>query len=336
MKKLKVAIVIPTIRDLDFLRSWGNEFIDCTGIVIEDRSKKQINPPKKYFKQVFHYSWQEIDQELGDKAWIIPRENAGIRNYGFLKAYQLGADITITLDDDCYPIKKQGFLKSHLENLSLLAPIDWFPTYPQHKYYYTRGFPYNIRNKKEVVISHGLWTNILDLDAQTHLKNKNLKAKWMSDDFIEFIPKNYFFPMCSMNLAFKTKITPIMYFPPMGYDNKGSRWEYDRFDDIWAGIFAKKIIDHLGYSVVNGSPFVNHKKASNPRESLKKEAKGIKTNESLFKVIQKTKLQLTNLEDCYVELMNKAKFSKMESANSWYFQKLEKATKIWIELIKQR
>jgi reversibly glycosylated polypeptide/UDP-arabinopyranose mutase len=276
MKALKIAVVIPTIRDLDFLKEWVSEFKNCYGIIIEDRAEKKIVSPKKYFKKLFHYSWQEIDRELGDRSWIIPRRNAGIRNYGFLKAYELGADITITLDDDCFPIKGQNFLQSHLDNLSLSAPDDWFPTYPHRKFYPTRGFPYDIRNKKEVVMSHGLWSNILDFDAKTHLKYEDVHMPAISSDLLEFIPKDYFFPMCSMNLAFKTKITPIMFFPPMGYDNKGDHWGYDRFDDIWAGIFAKKVIDHLGYAVVNGSPFVEHKKASNVNENLKKEAKGIK------------------------------------------------------------
>jgi len=326
MKKPKIAIVIPTIRDLDFLKSWGNEFIDCVGIVVEDRFKKQINPPTKYFKQLFHYSWQEIDQELGSNAWIISRRNAGIRNYGFLKAHQLGADITITLDDDCYPIKNQNFLQSHLKNLALLAPADWFSTYPHREHYYTRGFPYSVRNKKEVVISHGLWSNVLDFDAKTQLRHPTLRMPVFNQSLIEFIPKDYFFPMCSMNLAFKTKITPIMYFPPMGYDNKGRWWGYDRFDDIWAGIFAKKIIDHLGYSVINGSPFVNHKKASNVRENLKKEAVGIKTNEILSRAVQKVKLKSKDLKNCYLELSEKTTFSK-----EGYFQKLKKAIKIWVD-----
>lgn len=325
----KIAVVIPTIRDLDFLKAWGNEFKNCVGIVLEDRPSKQIDPPKKYFKKLFHYSWQEIDRELGDRSWIIPRKNAGIRNHGFLKAYQLGADVTITIDDDCYPVKNQNFLKSHLENLSLLAPRDWFPTYPHRKFYPTRGFPYGIRNKKETVISHGLWSNILDLDAKTHLEYPSLHMPALDPNLIEFIPKDYYFPMCSMNLAFKTKITPIMYFPPMGYDNMGNSWGYDRFDDIWAGIFAKKILDHLGYAVVNGSPFVEHKKASNIYENLKKEAKGLEINETLYKKVKNVKLTEDDIEKSYLELANKVRFPK-----KGYFNKLKKAIKIWVELLK--
>ena len=323
-----IAVVIPTIRDLEFLKAWGNEFRDCIGIIVEDHKNKEIKTPEKFFKEVLHYSWRDIDKELGKNSWIISRQNAGIRSYGFLKAYELGCDITITLDDDCYPVKNEHFIKKHVENLSLSAPDDWHPTYPNRKYYYTRGIPYSIRDKQEVVISHGLWTNVLDFDAPTQLVNYNLTIP-DSFDFIEFIPKNYFFPMCSMNLAFKTKITPIMYFPLMGYDKNGKYWGYDRFDDIWAGIFAKKIIDHLGFSVVNGSPFVEHKKASDPFKNLQKEAKGIEINEILYKKVKKINLESKNLNDCYLELIENIDFPKEE-----YFNSLKKAIKIWISLFK--
>jgi len=329
---MKVAVVIPTIRNLDFLEEWGEEFKDCIGIIIEDNPYKKIATPYKYFKKVYHFSWEDIDRELKDKSWIICRKNAGIRSFGFLKVFHLGVDITVTLDDDCYPLKKNNFLKTHLENLSLFAPKDWFPTYPHRKYFTTRGFPYSIRNKKEVVISHGLWTNVLDFDAQTHLKYRNLKAKILNENLMEFIPKEYFFPMCSMNLAFKTKITPIMYFPLMGYHRNGNYWGFDRFDDIWAGVFAKRIIDHLDYAVVNGAPFVEHRKASNIKENLKKEKEGIKVNEILFQEVKKVKLTRKGMIDAYKELFDKINIENLP--NKDYFLKLKKAVNIWINLFK--
>ena len=99
-----VFIVIPTIRNLDFLESWRDEFKDCIGIIVEDHHSKEIMTPQKYFEKVFNYSWEDIDKELGEDSWIISRKNSGIRCYGFLKAWQMGAEVIITLDDDCYQI----------------------------------------------------------------------------------------------------------------------------------------------------------------------------------------------------------------------------------------
>ncbi|MCL5797593.1 MAG: hypothetical protein M1366_02220 [Patescibacteria group bacterium] len=328
MRQKKIAIVIPTIRNLDFLKYWKNHFYNCAGFIIEDHKSKEINTPKKYFQKVYHYTWQDIDNELGKNSWIISRKNAGIRSFGFLKAFQLKADIVITLDDDCYPVTGQNFINEHVENLSLSAPDGWYPTYPHRQYYYTRGIPYAIRGKREVVVSHGLWKNILDFDAPTQLLHQDLSIP-DSFPFIEFVPKGYLFPMCSMNLAFKSKITPLMYFPLMGYDPLGNHWGYDRFDDIWAGMFAKKIIDHLGMAVVNGSPFVDHKKASDVFQNLKKEAKGIETNEFLNSQLAHLILKSTALVDCYEELVEKVKFPKDD-----YFKNLRTAMKIWAKLFR--
>jgi len=352
--KTEVAVVIPTIRNLSFLREWRDEFKDCLGVIVEDHAKKEIETPKKYFQKVCHYTWKDIDKSLGKNSWIISRKNAGIRSFGFLKAWELKADIIITLDDDCYPVaptqsgrrsaeanfhlrgrsprneperrRTVNFVQQHLENLFLYAPTDWQPTYPHRRYFYTRGIPYSIRNKKEVVISHGLWSGVLDFDAPTQLLHNHLQVP-ENFDFIEFIPQSYFFPMCSMNLAFKTKITPLMYFPLMCYDPEEKHLGYDRFDDIWAGLFAKKILDHLGLSIVNGSPFVEHRKASDPFKNLQKEAKGIEANERLYKEIAKVRLSSKNTRDCYIELAEKVHFPKED-----YFDYLKKAMKIWANL----
>jgi len=321
-----VAIVIPTIRNLDFLKDWKRQFADCIGIIIEDHPKKEIDSPKKYFTKLFHYCWKDIDSDFGKKSWIFPRKNAGIRSYGFFKAYQLKIQNIITLDDDCFPVKGQSFVNDHLENLSLKAPKKWFPTYPHRQFHYTRGVPYCIRDISEVVISHGLWSNILDFDAPTQLVNYKLSIP-LSFNFSEFIPKGYYFPMCSMNLAFKTKISPLMYFPLMGYNDKNLHWGYDRFDDIWAGVFAKKIIDHLDLAVVNGSPFVEHKKASNVFTNLLKEAKGIQTNEILYQNVDKVTLTSKTIVGSYKELI-----AKLELPKEDYFIKLKKAIEIWLNL----
>ncbi len=251
MKKSDVAVVIPTIRNLDFLASWKNEFADSIGIIIEDHPKRQIISPRKYFKKVYHFTWQDIDREFKDNNWIFSRRNAGIRSYGFYKAYLFGYKVILTLDDDCYPAESD-FLEKHLANLEFKAPQSWFPTYPHPTYMYTRGYPYSVRAKTEVVISHGLWSGALDLDAKTEVKLPKLLNEAPYPPLRQFIPRDYFFPMCSMNLAFKREITPLMYFPLMGYDPRGRYWGFDRYDDIWAGLFAKKVCDHLNLTIVNG------------------------------------------------------------------------------------
>jgi len=322
----KIFLVIPTIRNLNFFKSWKNQFKNCHLIIIEDNFTKTVKFDKSQFKSTYHFSWQDIDKDLNKNSWIIPRKNAGIRNYGFWKAYQMKADIIITLDDDCYPVEN-NFIKKHLNNLNFKGSSSWFTTYPHPKWLYTRGIPYSVRNKLPTMISHGLWSGALDLDAKTETKLPKLLNEKPYPPIRQIIPLNYFYPMCSMNLAFKKEVTPLMFFPMMGINPQGKQWQYNRYDDIWAGIFSKKIMDHLKMLVINGSPFVEHRKASKPKNNLQKETAGMKINETLWQQVKKVKLTKNNPKDCYIELAQKINFPKNE-----YFKKLKQAMIIWANL----
>lgn len=325
MKRRNIALVIPTIRDLTFLNDWKEQLSNVDIYVCEDRPIKSVKIPK-VGKKTYHYSWKEIDNELKENSWIIPRKVSAIRNFGFLKAYKMGADIIITLDDDCYPVSNHDLVVLHTKNLKLKTPERWTNTYPDSRHMYTRGMPYLNRTESQVMLSHGIWTNVLDHDGPTHLQNLEFKAKF-AEHFLQIIPQGSYYPMCSMNIAFNRDITPLLYFPLMGEDQKGNKWGFDRFDDIWAGIFSKKIMDHLGYSVVNGSPFVEHRKASDPFKNLQKEARGIETNELIWKAVDLVTLTATTPIECYIELIKKVSFP-----NESYFKKLKEATLIWLSL----
>jgi reversibly glycosylated polypeptide/UDP-arabinopyranose mutase len=326
---MRVFVVIPTVRNLSFLAFWGRAFTTCSLIVVEDHQRKGIPTPTKGFRRVYHYSWEDIKRDFGKDEWIFPRQNAGIRSYGFWKAYTLGADIIITLDDDCYP-DDEDFVSQHLSNLAQKAPTGWFPTFPHPEFMYTRGFPYRVRRKHRVVISHGLWSHAMDMDARTQIAIGNVNIR-RYPPIRQFIPFGYYFPMSSMNLAFVRDITPLMYFPLMGKNPAGRAWGFDRYDDIWAGIFAKKILDHLGLAVASGSPFVEHKKASDPAVNAKKEQKGMRVNEDLWKFIDAVRLTGKTPAACYKELS--VVITKLRPR---YFADLAKAMGVWIRLFDTR
>lgn len=325
-KETIVYLVIPTIRTLKFLKSWGNVFSKCHLIIVEDRYTSQIELPKEKFASVKLVTRKNIDEEFGKDSWIFSRHNAGIRSYGFWKAYQAGADVIITLDDDCYPAG-DDLVKGHLENLNFKSPKSWINTYPNPKWMFTRGIPYKNRNKIKISLSHGLWSGALDLDGVTEVGLKKLLNEPKYSYLRQIIPFGYFYPMCSMNMAFDRDITPLMFFPMMGEDPKGNDWPYNRFDDIWAGVFSKKIMDHLNLGVINGSPFVLHKKASKPTENHSKEISGLKMNEKIWTLVDQVKLTKNSPKECYIELAKKIKFPK-----TIYFTKLKKAMIIWANL----
>lgn len=328
MKSLNIFIVIPTIRNLDVFYEWQDILSNCHLIIVEDRPEPQVKIPNIKAKSIIHYCWSDIKKDFGTDEWIFSRRNAGIRNYGFWKAYQTGADIIITLDDDCYPVDRD-WVRQHVSNLGYRAPASWQTTYPHPAYLYTRGFPYSVRDKYPTVISHGLWSGALDQDAKTEVVTGKLNQP-AYPPIRSLIPVGYFFPMSSMNLAFRREITPAMFFPMMGYDPDGHPWGFDRYDDIWAGIFAKKICDHLNLAVISGSPFVEHRKASDPAANLGKEKTGLVANEYLWQRVAAVRLTKSSPVTCYQELARKTEFPRTK-----YFIKLRRAMLIWSSLFQK-
>lgn len=318
---MKAIIVIPTIRDLSFLEDWRTEFEPHKIIVCEDRPKKEVRPPAGF--QIDHYSWREIDAELGPASWIIPRFNASVRSFGYWKAWLEKPDMIVTIDDDCYPSPNgngagSGFLEGHARNLQGKATLGWERTADFH----TRGFPYGIRDSAPVVVSHGLWLGIPDLDAPTQLVTPNVRVE--GSPGVKVISRGTYFPMSGMNLAFSPVVAPALYFLLMGRD-----WPYDRFDDIWAGVLVKKICDHLGFAMCSGEPTVEHRRASNVFKNLQKEAAGIEANEYFWQAVDSIQLEGESVRDCYRELAQKLPLE------GEYWDKLREAMLLWADLFQE-
>jgi hypothetical protein len=326
MSLTDVYLVVPTIRDLAFFAEWGNAFQGCHLLIVEDREKKTVTLPHQNFRSITHVCWKDIEADFGNDEWIFSRHNAGIRSYGFWKAWKAKADVVITLDDDCYPVGDSStFVRQHLDNLSFSAPEKWFATYPDPQWMFTRGFPYGAREKFPVKVSHGIWSGALDLDGKTEIQLPSLLVEKPYPPIRQVIPFGYYYPMCSMNLAFHRDVIPLMFFPMMGQDHRGRNWGFDRYDDIWAGIFSKKIMDHLGWGVVCGSPQVEHRKKSLPTMNHDKEKDALMVNERLWMDLDVTTLTDDNPMTCYRQLIETINFPQGE-----YFIKLRHAMRIWL------
>src|SRR5690606_27259264 len=102
---------------------------------------------------------------------------------------------------------------------------------------------------------------------------------------VGIIGHGQYFSLCGMNVAFKPEVAAAMYFAP-----SGPAYPYDRFDDIWLGIIAKRVFDHLRLYCHTGYPQIIHSRASDPFINLKKEAPGIATNEGFWHYIDELDL----------------------------------------------
>lgn len=212
---------------------------------------------------------------MGKDSDLIFNKNDGVRNLGFafIAKFLPEVDIIITLDDDTLPIDGQDSIQQHLDALNARFPLGWMSSTSE----YMRGMPYWNREQSECVVSHGGWIGVGDWDAPTQLVEGNRPYTMYKG----VIPRGVYFPFCGMNVAFKRKMLPYMYYAPMGY-----RVGMDRFADIWLGIHLRRICDENEWSIASGYSIVRHERASNVWANLAKEAKGLPLNEHFFEGVE--------------------------------------------------
>ena len=275
------AVVVPTIREEcigRFVSEWGRSFRrqDLRLIVIEDHPARQFELPD----WVEHYCRADITGMLGvERSRCIPVQSGGVRAFGFwLAAQDRAIDMIATLDDDCYPLPG-GWADTHWARLAERYNHYWRRTIPGA---WPRGVPYDdaVRGGVQAVMNMGLWEGVPDYDAPTQLLNPRTRLSGLDLRDYQFglVPRGMYYPMCIMNVAFRREWAPAMYMPKL--PNGMKRW-----DDIWCGVFSKKLADILGQAVIYGMPCIRHERASNVWSNLRQEVGGIEVNERLWRVV---------------------------------------------------
>ena len=260
-KNSKISCVLPTIRPESykrFLKAWGELFKkhNVELVVVLDGKNPTVNG--KSLKEV-----------MGKYSDSMSNFNGGIRNLGFayVAKYLPNVEYILTVDDDVVPLGDT--IQDHLDILNKRVPISWISTASE----YMRGFPYLVRNEAEVVVSHGVWEGVADWDAPTQLVLGNRPVEFYKG----VVPKGAYFPMCSMNLAFKRKALPFIYHFPAAPE-----MQIGRTDDIYAGVITKRELDKKGWAAVTGFARVVHQRESNVYKNLQKEALEIELMETFW------------------------------------------------------
>ncbi|KAG2322246.1 hypothetical protein Bca52824_015459 [Brassica carinata] len=355
MLKDELDIVIPTIRNLDFLEMWRPFFEQYHLIIVQDGDpSKTIKVPQGFDYEL--YNRNDINRILGAKASCISFQDSGCRCFGFLVSKK---KYIYTIDDDCFVAKDPSgkeinAVEQHIKNLLSPSTPHYFNTlYDPYRdgADFTRGNPFGMNQGDftqgaKTVVSHGLWLNFPDYDALTQLVKPHARNSrqiiihrdnkfsfpislfvYRYVDAVMTIPKGTLFSMCGMNLAFDRElIGPAMYFGLMGDGQP-----ITGYDDMWAGWCMKVICDHMGWGVKTGLPYIDHKKASNQIENLKKKLDGIFWQEEAVPFFQSVTLpkECTSVKQCYLELAKlvKEKLGKVDP----YFVKLADGMVTWTE-----
>ena len=370
------TISIPLFLE-SYIQNFKSYSIDSNGltfIIIGDlRSPHQkINEYVQKIASSFAIEYWDVESQ---KKWIsetfgsksaekieaaIPYNSIRRRNLGYLRALELDSDIIITIDDDNYP----GSSNWLLEHLNALYANGTLPTvssknkiinpcriikfnYPNLRIY-SRGYPFSelfcdtfdveFRSEGRVALNLGLWTKSPDVDAYTNILFPNLESLGIGDEFQKeyaLAPNNYM-PINTQNTAFIRELTPAFYDVLMDTPISGTR--IDRYDDVWAGLFALKLIHKLNYRATFGIPLTVHRRNKHDYISdLKSELVGMSLNNVVHKIVMNADIQSKNFIDGYLELahilVNEIRKFITDEETLSYFSRLTEAMKIWIDLV---
>lgn len=340
---IRIAVCVSTNREEEtrtFLEAWGPHLrpadwngrrLEFSAFIHEDHPDRGFKLPALAGAALTHTCHKDIDSALGGRSWIIPRKSGAARSFPMYLAWKAGNDFIVTMDDDCLPPEgEEGtFFPTHLSAFHLDR---WFRTIDGEA---ARGVPYGDKGALPVLLNHGLWTGVPDLDGPTALVRK----RWPVDVILrasrEVVPPGMWFTLCAMNVCYRRDAIPAAYNLLMGNELAG----FDRFDDIWSGLFLKRISDHLGLYVTSGIPFVRHTKASDLFANLRKEALGIQLHEQFWRHVAAAPLpEARDVASCYIPLARWVSRFPLDHPDSpcpkEYFEKLGEAMTDWAALFR--
>lgn len=219
-------------------------------------------------------------RKLGVPPDFIPYNSDNRRNVGYLMAWESGAEILVSIDDDNFCRPDEDFLAEHAvvdrgatrqtvaESETGFLDICDLLEFEKPRPVYARGFPYYARHLEEnrrfseqdvtVHLNAGLWIMDPDIDGITWLVAKP-KVKDFKGKSLVLGPKSWS-PVNTQNTGIARAAIPAYYFIRMGYPLSGM--PIDRYGDIFSGYFAQACAKHMGACVRVGTPVAEHRRNS--------------------------------------------------------------------------
>lgn len=298
MKKIIVTTTInaPTEATLRFSRMEGWDLI-----VVGDKKT-----PHEEYKKIDCYYFHPEDQEskYNKLSNLIGWNNIQRRNLGFVEAYNIGADIIATVDDDNIPYENWGqdlILGKEIacdlfssEN-GVFDPLSatntseiWHRGYPLELLGTKNNITYKGKVKNKFMVQADLWDGDPDIDAITRLTVKPIvkytnKEPFWSKQISPFNSQNTF--------LVRDAIRDYAVIPGVG-----------RMDDIWGAYFFQK--SHPESVVYNKASVYQDRNEQDLIVNLEKEIIGYKNNLNLINGDFDIPKHITDFYKTYQESFN--------------------------------
>lgn len=266
--------------------------------------------------------------KIGLDETFIPWNTDNRRNIGFLRAFESGADVLISIDDDNYCRDDSDFVGSHWivgqpagsrEGQRLASGGGWYNICQDldaqlQDPYFARGYPYAARpperqarageltaeaGQATVAVNAGLWLDDPDVDAVSRLV-QGPRVSGAPQPAVLLAPETWS-PVNTQNTALMRDAISAYYYVRMGYPLKGMT--IDRYGDILSGYFLQKCAKHLGHAVRFGDPVAEHHRSPhNLFKDLYHELAGMVLVEDLLPWLQELELSGSDYASAYASL----------------------------------
>lgn len=248
----------------------------------------------------------------------LPFNSIQRRNFGLLKAWEDGADVIITIDDDNFMLNhdfvaQHGVVGTAPELPAVESSSGWFNVCSVLEEangtpFYHRGYPRAQRwkenenfyctapIKRRVAVNAGLWLDDPDIDAMTRLERpivvKGVKAGY--DRFA--LQPGTWCPFNSQNTALLREVIPAYFVSPT----------VGRYDDIWPSYFVVRIAQHLGDVIAYGQPHLRQKRNEHVLwRDLDNERIGMLLTDELCEALRGITFEGSTYSECFGELGRK-------------------------------
>src|SRR5713101_2948660 len=122
LRKMKTALVIPSIQKLDNLVTFKPELkkYGTRVIVVDEGDNREENSKILDGLDFSFFGPGERADILGSDIGVIPQKCHAETSFGFLQAYREGAEVVVELDDDCGGKREDNWLSNHVANLGMM------------------------------------------------------------------------------------------------------------------------------------------------------------------------------------------------------------------------
>lgn len=324
---MKTTIVTTTINIPVLLRNYAENAAfyghkDVDFIVIGDR--KSASGTAEFCRSIEQYypcRYLDIDAQKEYLAgypglWEHLRfDSIQRRNIGLLLAYENGADVIITIDDDNF-VMNEDFVGLHgiagtvARTPAYACTTRWFNVCSalhadDGVRFYHRGYPQKQRwneqsafiakqeCQRRVAVNAGFWLDNPDIDALTRMERQPVVRGFKPGFEHRFaLYPGTWCPFNSQNTALARDVIPAYFLSPY----------IGRYDDIWASYVVLRIAEHLGDVVTFGSPLVRQER--NPHDlwrDLDAERNGMILTDDFCEALRATRLSGTSYAECFAE-----------------------------------